>query len=109
MQVASRPARLLVEAGLHYGSWTCSCLPQSQCSVSCLQVRRQDSEQWRPGAGDAAAGRVVGRAAHPQHGEERHGLHAAARPQASSGPGIESLFLPVLLSLLTPPSPSQAK
>lgn len=65
-----------------------------------LQVRRQDGEQRHPGAGDVAVGRGGGRDAHPQHGEERHGVHAPAGPQASSGPGVGTL---TLLTLLTSP------
>lgn len=72
--------------------------------MSWLQVCRQDGEQRRPGAGDAAAGRGVVRDAHPQHGEERHGVHAAARPQASSGPGVGTLTL-----LTSPLSVSEGK
>lgn len=54
------------------------------------QVCREDGEQRRPGPGDTGTEGVTRRPAHPQHGEERGGVHVAARPQTSPGPGIEA-------------------
>lgn len=68
------------------------------------QVCREDGEQRRRGPGDAGAEGVARRPAHPQHGEERGGVHVAARPQTSPGPGIEGPPTPQ-----TPPLPPLAK
>lgn len=59
------------------------------CSLPHLQVCRADGEQRSPGLGVAGAEGVLHCPAYHQHREERHGVHAAPRPQTSPRPGIE--------------------
>lgn len=72
-----------------------------------LQVCREDGEQWCPGPGDAGAEGVARRPAHPQHGEERGGVHVAARPQTNPGPGIDGP--PHTHTHISPPSFREGK